>query len=328
MHVNALIFQPPSTVTLEPIEVPDPQPGEVLIEVACSATSPGTELRSLAGLQAGAPNEPFIPGYAVAGRVIASRAAGVVEGTRVAARGTTQASRPRLWGGHVSHAIVPASAVTPVPDGVNDPSAAFAHIIAIAYRGLELAQAKAGETVVVVGLGMIGLSSALLHVQTGARVIAVDRAEARVRLAHTLGLETAPSLNAARELVPDGADVIVDASGVPAVLVQAIELAKLKAWEDTSAGPRVILQGSYAGEIQLPYDAAFRREIQLILPRDRYASGVASVLHSLECGKFPNLERIVSVLPVIEAPNVYAQWQAGDPSVIAAAFRWHASVPH
>ena len=322
MQARALFFQPPRTVTLEPVDIPDPEAGEVLVAVSHSATSPGTELRSLAGLQVGAPAEPFIPGYALAGRVVASRAQGLPEGTRVCMAGTTRAGRPRLWGGHVSHAIAPAGAVTRVPDAVNGPSAAFAHIVAIPHRGLELGAAKAGETVIVVGLGMIGLSSALLHATTGARVIAVDRAEARVALARALGLEVASGLDAARELVPDGADVIVDASGVPAVLAQAIGLARLKAWADTRPGPRVVLQGSYAGDLQLPYDAAFQREISLILPRDRYAHNVQAVLGLLETGALPDLERVVSVIAAEDAPGVYADWQAGDTTRIAAAFSW------
>lgn len=62
MQNRALLFAAPHQVSLGETTLPDPGPGEVLIETAFSCVSPGTELRCLAGRQVDRPPFPFIPG--------------------------------------------------------------------------------------------------------------------------------------------------------------------------------------------------------------------------------------------------------------------------
>ena len=51
MQSKAILFRDVNVVTVEPVTIPEPGPGEVLIETAFSVMSPGTELRCLAGQQ-------------------------------------------------------------------------------------------------------------------------------------------------------------------------------------------------------------------------------------------------------------------------------------
>ena len=163
MQSKAILFRDVNVVTVEEITIPEPGPGEVLIETAFSVMSPGTELRCLAGQQPNAAPWPAIPGYSLSGTIVAAGPGATLPiGTRVFATGTRRADGVNLmWGGHVAHAVVPQQAVFAVPDALDLRDAAAAHLIAIAYHGLRLAQPLPHERIAVLGLGAIGQLAAL-----------------------------------------------------------------------------------------------------------------------------------------------------------------------
>ena len=327
MKTRAILFTAPNQVVLETVEIPAPETGEVLIESLYTLISPGTELRCRAGKQEGV-TFPFIPGYSMAGRVIA-RGPGVSlpEGTLVFCGGTTKASLNRAWGGHVAHAIQPEQGVYPLPEGMNPLYAPAAKLAAIAYRGVRLSQPKPHETVAVIGLGAIGLLAAQLHALSGARVVAADLSPYRVANAQKAGLQAfVPQGNlgqAFRQYFPNGADVVVDATGAPSVLAQAIEVARDKAWDDSpELGARVVIQGSYAGEFSLPYQAAFMKELSFYVPRDVQPRDIRAMLEVMTRGKL-HLDSLISEVRAPEAaPQTYAALAEPGAELITVAFKW------
>jgi predicted dehydrogenase len=76
-----------------------------------------------------------------------------------------------------------------IPDGVDFESAAFTPLSAIALQGIRLANLTLGETVVVYGLGLIGLLAVQLVRANGCRVIGIDHSPDRCRLAEQFGAE-------------------------------------------------------------------------------------------------------------------------------------------
>ncbi|MCS6992822.1 MAG: zinc-binding alcohol dehydrogenase [Anaerolineales bacterium] len=327
MQTRAILFTAPNQAALENIEIPAPEAGEVLIESLYTLISPGTELRCRAGKQEGVVF-PFIPGYTMVGRVI-GRGAGVSlsEGTLVFCGGTSKASVNLAWGGHVAHAIQPAGGVYPLPEGMNPLHAPAAKLAAIAYRGVRLSNPRPHETVAVIGLGAIGLLAAQLHALSGARVVAADLSPYRVANAQKAGLEAfVPQGNlgeAFRQYLPHGADVVVDATGAPAVLAQAIEVAREKAWDDSSElGARVVIQGSYAGAFSLPYQAVFLKELSFYVPRDVQPRDIRAMLDVMARGKL-NVETLISAVRAPEsAPETYAALAQPDAEWITVAFNW------
>ena len=284
MQTHAILFTGVNQVEHTHIDIPAPGPGEVLVEAAYTCVSPGTELRCLAGQQAGAAAWPFIPGYALAGRVVeCGPGVALAPGAAVYCHGTQRASVNRTWGGHVNHAVVAATDLYPIPAGVDLLQASAAHLAAIAYHGVRLSRAQPHETVAVLGLGPIGSLSARLHALTGARVIAADLSAARVAAARAAGIEAfLPTGDLAAgfwELFAAGADVVVDATGHPAALAQAIAVARNKPWGDSDRpGARLLVQGSYAGDFAVPYQDAFVKELTILLPRDTQPQDVHTVL--------------------------------------------------
>lgn len=123
--------------------------------------------------------QPLPLGYCNVGRVIAV-GKGVDEfkvGDRVASNGP-----------HAEVVSIPQNLVAKVPDNVSDEDAAFTVIGAIGLQGIRLANPTLGETVVVIGLGLIGLMTAQLLKANGCRVVGFDYDGSKVRLANELGI--------------------------------------------------------------------------------------------------------------------------------------------
>jgi predicted dehydrogenase/threonine dehydrogenase-like Zn-dependent dehydrogenase len=242
------------------IPVPKPPPGGVLVRTAASVVSVGTErmvvefaARSLLGKARSRPDlvrqvlqkarregvlsavdaafkrldKPMALGYSSAGVVVAA-GDGVGEyhpGDRVACAG----------GGHAVHAefaSMPVNLLAPVPDGVSLEDAAFATLGAIAMHGFRLSQAALGETVGVIGLGLLGLLTVQIAHAAGCRVLGVDLDPARVELARRLGAEAA----VAREDAGSAARTFTASRGLDSVIVCA----------DTSASDPLALAGEIA----------------------------------------------------------------------------------
>lgn len=273
--IPALAFTDIGKVHVLEVETPQAGPGEVVLNVSFSSVSPGTELRCLAGKQVRAPKFPFIPGYALAGTV-SSVGEGVTKykvGDRVIGGGTRRSSIDVLWGGHVSQAVLPASSLIRVPDGLGLREASISKLVAIPLRGVRFTSPQPGEKVAVVGLGPIGLLSARLFAAHGAEVIGFDAAASRIHFASEGGLATQLVDGVLSEVVKSrfggGADIVVDATGSPAVLAQSVLSARLKDWNLPGAkGSRLVIQGSYPEGFTLDYDDVFSREMTILVPRD------------------------------------------------------------
>ena len=200
-------------------DVPAPvaQPGRVLVRAASSLVSAGTERafvelgrKSLLGKAKERPDlvgkvvekvksegllstlrsvrekldESHALGYSAAGLVVEA-GEGVTEfraGDRVACAGTGYAAHAELLS-------VPKNLCVRLPDGVDFETGAFATLGAIALQGVRLAEPTLGESVVVIGLGLVGQLAAQLLKANGCRVFGVDLDASRVELAKSLGAD-------------------------------------------------------------------------------------------------------------------------------------------
>ena len=123
--------------------------------------------------------QPLPLGYCNVGRVIAV-GRGVTEfqvGDRVASNGN-----------HAEVVCVPQNLVAKVPDSVSDDEAAFTVIGSIALQGIRNLNPQLGETIVVVGLGLIGLVAAQLLKANGCNVIGTDFDQQKVDMANGFGV--------------------------------------------------------------------------------------------------------------------------------------------
>jgi 2-desacetyl-2-hydroxyethyl bacteriochlorophyllide A dehydrogenase len=327
MKTTALLATGVDRVELVETDIPDPGPGQVIVEALYTAISPGTELRCLAGRQPGTAF-PFIPGYSMVGRVARrGEGAAVAEGSMVFCAGTERAGLPLLWGGHVAHALTRAESLFALPPGVDPLDASIAKLAAIAYRGVRVSGTRPHEEVAVVGLGVIGQLAARLHALAGARVVAADLDSHRVATARSAGIQAlvpASGLAAAFKAVqPGGADVVVDSTGVPSVLPESLLLAKTKPWDNSITEPaRLVVQGSYAAGVTFDYHQAFFRELTVHFPRDCQRRDIETVLGMLARGTLKPRELITRVAKPAEAQAVYGALRAAEPGLLTAVFQW------
>ncbi|QCX38825.1 zinc-binding dehydrogenase [Aureibaculum algae] len=124
-------------------------------------------------------NQPLPLGYCNVGEV-AAVGKGVTEfaiGDRVASNGN-----------HAEYVLVPKNLVAKIPDGVTDEEAAFTVIGSIGLQGIRLLNPTFGETIVVVGLGLIGLVTAELLKANGCKVIGFDYDAEKVAIANAKGI--------------------------------------------------------------------------------------------------------------------------------------------
>lgn len=123
--------------------------------------------------------QPLPLGYCNVGRVIA-----VGEGVNDFKIGDRVASN----GHHAEYVSVPQNLVAHIPDNVSDEEASFTVIGSIGLQGIRLLNPTIGETVVVIGLGLIGLLTAQLLAANGCKVIGVDIDNAKLKLAEQWGI--------------------------------------------------------------------------------------------------------------------------------------------
>jgi predicted dehydrogenase/threonine dehydrogenase-like Zn-dependent dehydrogenase len=123
--------------------------------------------------------EPLPLGYCNVGKVIAvgEEVSEFKTGDRVASNGQ-----------HAEFVCVPKNLVAHIPDEVSDEEATFTVIGSIGLQGIRLLNPTLGESVVVIGMGLIGLLTAQLLIANGCKVIGVDIDEEKLDLSKKWGV--------------------------------------------------------------------------------------------------------------------------------------------
>jgi predicted dehydrogenase/threonine dehydrogenase-like Zn-dependent dehydrogenase len=197
-------------------------------------------------------------GYSASG-IVAAVAEDVPEfqiGDRVACAGVGFAS-------HAEVLSVPKNLCVHLPDGVSFESGAYGTLGAIALQGVRLAEPTLGESVVVIGLGLVGQLTVQLLKANGCRVFGIDLDRSRVSLAVELGADRAVVSNeeAAKEIAAwtrgHGADAVLITAATDSN--QPVELAA----QVSRLKGRVIVVGMTGMDI--PRAPFFSRELKLII---------------------------------------------------------------
>jgi polar amino acid transport system substrate-binding protein len=275
---------------LKVAEVPAPAlgSGELLIATRVSLISSGTERQlmqlaksSLVGKAAARPDlvrrvlvnvkkeglrptfdkvfakldTPIPLGYSLVGEVMAvgRGVAGFQPGERVACAGAALAN-------HAEVNAIPKNLCARVPAGVDDEDASFVTLGAIALQGVRQAAPTLGETIVVMGLGLIGLLTVQILKANGCRVIGFDPNPARSALARQLGADVAVSEGLSEVTLARtgmGADaVIVTASSKSSEPInQAAEISRPKG--------RIVVVGLVG--MTIDREPFYKRELELKL---------------------------------------------------------------
>ncbi|MER8225973.1 zinc-binding alcohol dehydrogenase [Streptomyces sp. NPDC094143] len=243
---RAFWIDSPGRGAIRDVALREPGQGEVLVRTLFSGVSRGTETLVFRGgvpvSQHTAMRAPFQEGDFPGPVKYGYLNVGVVEqGPEALAGRTVFCLYP-----HQTRYVVPASAVTPVPDTVPAERAVLAGTVETAVNALWDAAPLVGDRIAVVGGGMVGCSvAALLARFPGVRVQLVDADPSRARTAEALGVSFATPQDA------DGdRDLVVHASATEQGLARSLELL-------TAEGTVVELSWYGDRKVSLPLGEAF-----------------------------------------------------------------------
>lgn len=196
-------------------------------------------------------DQPIPLGYSSAGVVIeAGRDSGVNVGDRVACGGAGFAN-------HADYDYVPKNLMVKIPDGVSYEDASCATVGSIALQGVRQCEVNLGESVAVIGLGLMGILAVQMLKASGCRVVGFDPNPSRCKLAEELGCDKAVSDNLLGEAMTFSAGQGVDAVLITAAthsdepVTVAAEICRKKG--------RVVVTGLVG--MNLPRDQYYKKEI-------------------------------------------------------------------
>lgn len=231
IEAKGIVFTRQGEVAFERSTVGEPGRGQLLVKAARTLISTGTELTCLSGRYEpgshwdGWVKYPFRPGYCMAGTVLAAGegATKFKAGDRVATRGP-----------HQSVAAVPQDLTIAVPAEVSDEEACWYGMATIAQNAVRRPSPSLGDSVAIIGLGLIGqLLVQYMRLLGASHIFAIDTAPARLDMASKHGgtdpvrrdiVEARPEVMAAT--ADRGCDIVFDATGAPAVFPNALKLVR------------------------------------------------------------------------------------------------------
>ena len=266
-RMRAVVFRRAGEFAVDDVPTPRPGPRDALVRVRASMVC-ATDRKVLAGTFAGT-RFPHVPGHEFSGEVVAlgDAATGPVPGTRVGVEahvgcGSCARCREGLYnlclnygrretghahvgftiaGGLAEYAAVPIAALHPLPDGVSFEDGAWTENLGVALWALKRGRIAAGERVVVVGPGAIGLAGAQLARALGAgHVTVVGRPGDRLERARAFVDEV---LEAPADALAGTADLVVEFAGTADAARAAIGYAR--------RGGRVVLGGATGQGVEL-----------------------------------------------------------------------------
>ena len=204
---------------------------------------------------------PIPLGYSAAGVVleVSPDMLGIRPGDRVACAGAQFAN-------HAEVLYIPKNLCVPIPEGLSFEEASFVAPGSIALHGVRQAQIGLGETVLIIGLGLIGQLTAQLVRAHGGIAIGIDLDESRLSLARELGLphalnRTHPGLNEAILKLTGGlgADLVLITAATPSQdpIILAGELCRERG--------KVVVVGDVG--LNVPRSVYYRKELSVIISR-------------------------------------------------------------
>lgn len=205
----------------------------------------------------------------------------------------------------------------PVPGDLDAGAAALLGCrFATSYRGLvHQARLAAGETLVVIGCGGVGLSAVMIGRALGATVIAVDISAAaletasRVGAAHTVdsaGLSDAEVVARIRELAPEGANVTVEALGREGTVGIAIR--------SLATRGRHVQIGLLPEDPRVPLGLVVARELTVLGSHGMPAADYPALLALVTSGRLRPQDLISKTITLDEAPAALAAMSAATPA--------------
>ncbi len=224
---------------------------------------------------------------------------------------------PRLDGGQAERVRIPNAdrVLWPLPEEVSDEAGVFvADILSTAFRGVERADLRLGDTVVVVGCGPVGLMSVMCARRLAGQVIAVDTVPARLEQARVLGAVPVDAAGDALAEVMDltsgrGADAVIEAAGAVSALTSAVAMVR-------GRGTVSVIGAHFEPEFPLDMGRMFAKEISLRVSIGSPADDRERVLALIRGGVLDPTAIVSHRMSLDDAPEAYSLFESREATKI------------
>lgn len=319
--MRAVALEQPGVAKIIDVRKPEPQAGEVLLRVEMVGLC-GTDLNSFRGLN------PLISYPRVIGHEISATVAGgsatLAAGTRVAVSPYTHCGecsscrdgRPNACKRNQTFGVQRDGALTEwicVPEEKVYPSTlllkelCIVEPLTVGFHAVSRGRITSADIVAVIGCGGVGLGAVASSAFRGARTIAVDVDDEKLRTAASVG--ATDLIHSSRENMHDrlmqmtggvGPNVIIEAIGLPETFTAAVE-------EVAFAG-RVVYIGYAKNPVAYDTRLFVQKELDILGSRNALPRDFLEVIGMLESGRFPVEEAVSSVIEMEQVPEMLKRW--------------------
>jgi L-iditol 2-dehydrogenase len=330
---------------------PEPGPGEVLIRVAACGIC-GSDVHGYDGTS-GRRIPPIVMGHEAAG-VVAATGAGVsrfTPGDRVTFDSTVYCGECafckrsevnlcdrrevigvscgdyRRHGAFAEYIAVPERILYHLPEAMSFPEAAMLEAVSVALHAVHVTGDVKGQTVLVIGAGMIGLLTMQAARAAGAaRVMIADIDATRLNLARSLGNDGTFNLSGAeltQEILQQtggmGTDVVLEAVGRNETIAAAIDSVR--------KGGTVTLIGNITPKVELPLQKVVSRQIRL-QGSAASAGEYPEAIDLVASGMIKVKPLITAVAPLEDGPQWFKRLYAHEPNLMKIVLTADKSAAH
>lgn len=324
--MKAVQIVEPGNVRVENIQKPDCGNGEVLLRIKYVGFC-GSDLNTYLGRNPMV-QLPVIPGHEI-GAVIEETGNGVPEtlrpgmvvtvnpytncgkcascrNRRVNACEHNETLGVQRNGAMTEYVVLPWQKVIPA-DGISVRDCALIEPMSVGFHAVARGQVTDGDTVMVIGCGMIGLGAVVRASLRGATVIAVDLDNEKLQLAREIGADY--TINSQTEDVHArlnelteglGPDVVIEAVGSPATYVMAVD--------EVGFTGRVVCIGYAKTEVAFQTKYFVQKELDIRGSRNALPEDFRAVIKYLRHGACPKERLISSVVMPEKAGDALKNW--------------------
>ncbi len=307
LETVAVVLEQPCELALKRLALTPPGPTDVVVDLAWTGISTGTERLLFRGEMPPFPGMgyPLVPGYESVGRVVeAGSGSGRERGQWVFVPGARCFEGVRgLFGGAARRLVVAGDRAWPVPDGLGEQAVLLA-LAATAQHAL----AGGPPPELIVGHGVLGRLLARQAILHGAAPPTVWEADAGRRSGASGYRVVDPRHDERRDY-----RAIYDVSGDASLLDEL--LARI------APGGEVVLAGFYPGRLSFDFAPAFMREARLRIAAEWNDEDLAAVLELVASGRLPLDGLVTHRAPAADAPAAYER-AFGDPSCLKMILDW------
>ncbi len=333
MEAKALICDEKQSFKIEDVILPAPEADQIAIETHFTGISIGTEFALIRGKVSWG-SYPICTGYMGTGIVteVGVDIRNLSVGEKVYFRGNSSMALADgrkvtcATGAHCSHIVLNpntthgAAAVLP---GADMNVACIFVMPAVGLYGVDMANPRMGESVIVYGAGLIGLGVVAACSHRGCSVTAIDINERQLEIAREFGADH--TINGARQdvpaevkkLAPEGADVVFECTGIPDNLDASIELCRTFG--------SFVWQGNYGADpVSIKFLSPHGRKLRMFFPcDDGFQPCRRAVVKNMAMGVLPWEKTITHRIEWADAPDMYRRINTGEEKdIIGVVIRW------